>query len=103
MMFDRMIERGVRPRLDTYVMLLRKFCRWGFPQPVLGFREKMEEHGVSPDASAYNALIDFLVNKGLVNMARKYDEEMFSKGLSPKPGAELATDWRVNDVPKVDS
>ncbi|KAF9601541.1 hypothetical protein IFM89_020369 [Coptis chinensis] len=29
-LFDRMIESGVRPRMDTYVMLLRRFGRWGF-------------------------------------------------------------------------
>ncbi|KAK6120496.1 hypothetical protein DH2020_045754 [Rehmannia glutinosa] len=88
-LFDRMIESGVRPRMDTYVMLMRKFGRWGFLRPVLLVWKKMEEHGLSPDECAYNALIDVLLQKGLVDMARKYDEEMLLKGLSAKPRAEL--------------
>ncbi|KAK6147840.1 hypothetical protein DH2020_018752 [Rehmannia glutinosa] len=88
-LFDRMIESGVRPRMDTYVMLMRKFGRWGFLRPVLLVWKKMEEHGLSPDECAYNALIDVLLQKGLVDMARKYDEEMLLKGLSAKPRAKL--------------
>lgn len=89
--FDRMIDSGIRPKMDTYVMLMRKFGRWGFLRPVLMLWKKMEEHGLSPDESAYNALIDVLLQKGLVDMARKYDDEMFRKGLSAKPRAELQT------------
>lgn len=84
-LFDRMIESGVRPRMDTYVMLMRKFGRWGFLRPVFLLWKKMEEHGCSPDEFAYNALIDALTQKGMLEMARKYEEEMLSKGLSPKP------------------
>lgn len=90
-MFDRMLESGVRPRIDTYVMLMRKFGRWGFLRPIIFLWKKMGEHGLSPDESAYNALIDALLQKGLVDMARRYDEEMLSKGLSAKPRAELQT------------
>jgi pentatricopeptide repeat protein len=88
-LFDRMIESGVHPRMDTYVMLLRKFGRWGFLRPVLIVWKNMEKLGCSPDESAYNALIDALVEKGMLDMARKYDEEMLAKGLSAKPRAEL--------------
>ncbi|XP_059642195.1 pentatricopeptide repeat-containing protein At1g80550, mitochondrial-like [Cornus florida] len=90
-LFDRMIGSGVCPRMDTYVMLMRKFGRWGFLRPVFIVWKKMEEHGLSPDEFAYNALIDALVQKGMVNMARKYEEEMLAKGLSAKPRAELGT------------
>ncbi|KAL3528922.1 hypothetical protein ACH5RR_008244 [Cinchona calisaya] len=90
-LFDRMIETGVQPTMDTYVMLMRKFGRWGFLRPVLLVWKKMEELGVSPDEFAYNALIDTLVQKGMVDMARKYDEEMMAKGLSAKPRLELGT------------
>ncbi|XP_062157316.1 pentatricopeptide repeat-containing protein At1g80550, mitochondrial [Alnus glutinosa] len=88
-LFDRMIESGVHPRMDTYVMLLRKFGRWGFLRPVFIVWKNMEKLGCSPDESAYNALIDALVEKGMLDMARKYDEEMLAKGLSAKPRAEL--------------
>ncbi|KAG9132030.1 hypothetical protein Leryth_017805 [Lithospermum erythrorhizon] len=90
-LFDKMVEMGIRPRMDTYVMLMRKFGRWGFLRPVLTIWKKIEEHGVSPDEFAYNALIDALVQKGMIDMARMYDEEMFKKGLSAKPRAELET------------
>ncbi|GKV25129.1 hypothetical protein SLEP1_g34615 [Rubroshorea leprosula] len=89
MLFDRMIEYGFQPIMDTYVMLMRKFCRWGFLRPVLMVWKKMEELGDSPNEFAYNALIDALIDKGMLDMARKYDEEMLAKGLSPKPREEL--------------
>lgn len=90
-LFDRMFESGVRPRMDTYVLLMRKFGRWGFLRPVFVVWKKMEDHGLSPDGFAYNALIDALLQKGMIDMARKYDEEMLAKGLSAKPRTELGT------------
>lgn len=90
-LFDRMIQSGIRPKMDTYVMLLRKFGRWGFLRPVFVVWKKMEELGCSPDEFAYNALVDALIDKGMLDMARKYDEEMFAKGLSAKPREELGT------------
>ncbi|XP_057457711.1 pentatricopeptide repeat-containing protein At1g80550, mitochondrial [Lotus japonicus] len=90
-LFDRMVESGVRPRMDTYVMLLSKFGRWGFLRPVFVVWDQMKKFGCSPDADAYNALIGALVEKGQIDLARKYDEEMLLKGLSPKPRKELGT------------
>ncbi|RVX06626.1 Pentatricopeptide repeat-containing protein, mitochondrial [Vitis vinifera] len=96
--FDRMINSGVRPRMDTYVMLMKKFGRWGFLRPVFIVWKKMEEQGCSPDACAYNALIDALVQKGMVDLARKYEEEMLAKGLSAKPRVDLGTKPILNDL-----
>ncbi|XP_043718965.1 pentatricopeptide repeat-containing protein At1g80550, mitochondrial [Telopea speciosissima] len=90
-LFEVMIERGVSPRMDTYVMLMRKFGRWGFLRPVFVVWDKMKELGCSPDEFAYNALIDALVQKGMIDVARKYDEEMLERGLSAKPRKELGT------------
>ncbi|KAK1361494.1 Pentatricopeptide repeat-containing protein, mitochondrial [Heracleum sosnowskyi] len=90
-LFDRMFKSGVLPQMDTYVLLIRKFGRWGFLRPIFVVWEKMEEQKLSPDEFAYNALIDALLEKGMVDMARKYDEEMLEKGLSAKPRAELGT------------
>ncbi|GAB4850052.1 hypothetical protein Ancab_029350 [Ancistrocladus abbreviatus] len=95
--FDRMIENGVRPGLDTFVMLIRKFGRWGFLRPVFLVWNKMEELGCSPDESAYNALIDALVQKGMVDMAKKYDEEMLEKGLSAKSRLVLGAEAGPGD------
>nr|GEU32973.1 hypothetical protein [Tanacetum cinerariifolium] len=88
-LLDRMIESGVTPTMDTYVLLMRKFGRWGFLRPVFIVWKKMEDHGLSPNEFAYNALIDVLVEKGMIDMAKKYDEEMFDKGLSAKLRPEL--------------
>lgn len=90
-LFEKMLERGCWPRMDTYVMLIKRFGRWGFLRPVFIVWKAMEEQGLSPDAFAYNSLIDALLQKGMVDLARKYDEEMLSKGLSPKPRKELGT------------
>ncbi|KAK9705862.1 hypothetical protein RND81_07G087900 [Saponaria officinalis] len=90
-LFERMLETGVRPRMDTYVLLMRKFGRWGFLRPVMIVWDKMEKLGCSPNEAAYNALIDALLQKGMVDMAKKYDDEMLAKGLSTKPRVELGT------------
>ncbi|KAM0849219.1 hypothetical protein ACQ4PT_053869 [Festuca glaucescens] len=90
-LFEKMLERGCPPRMDTYVMLIKRFGRWGFLRPVFFVWKTMEEQGLSPDAFAYNTLIDALLEKGMVDLARKYDEEMLAKGLSPKPRKELGT------------
>ncbi|KAK4772221.1 hypothetical protein SAY86_013996 [Trapa natans] len=88
-LFDVMMGSGVSPTVETFVLLMRKFERWGFLRPVLMLWEKMIEKGCSPNQDAYNALIDALVDKGMIEMARKYDQEMYEKGLSPKPRPEL--------------
>ncbi|GMH15906.1 hypothetical protein Nepgr_017747 [Nepenthes gracilis] len=91
-LFEMMIESGIHPGLDTYVMLMRKFGRWGFLRPVFVIWNKMEQLGCSPDESAYNALIDALLQRGMVDLAKKYDEEMLANGLSAKPRLELGTE-----------
>ncbi|KAK1361449.1 hypothetical protein POM88_045923 [Heracleum sosnowskyi] len=69
-LFDRMFKSGVLSQMDTYVLLIRKFGRWGFLRPIFVVWVKMEERGLSPDEFAYNALIDALLEKGMVDMAR---------------------------------
>lgn len=95
-LFERMLESGVTPRMDTYVMLMRKFGRWGFLRPVYIVWDKMKKLGCSPNEAAYNALIDALLQKGMVDMARKYDQEMLAKGLSAKPREELGTKTSID-------
>ncbi|CAM8880377.1 unnamed protein product [Rhodiola kirilowii] len=90
-LFDKMIEDGLHPTMDTFVMLIRKFGRWGFLRPVFIIWNKMEERRYSPSEFAYNALIDVLLQKGMVDMAKKYDEEMLKKGLSSKRRPEIET------------
>ncbi|CBI29169.3 unnamed protein product, partial [Vitis vinifera] len=79
--------------VKIYNIILRGWFKmgWGFLRPVFIVWKKMEEQGCSPDACAYNALIDALVQKGMVDLARKYEEEMLAKGLSAKPRVDLGT------------
>ncbi|CAN1836555.1 Pentatricopeptide repeat-containing protein At1g80550, mitochondrial [Linum perenne] len=91
-LFDRMLRDGVEPTMNTFVMLIKKFGRWGFLRPANIVWSKMLELGYSPDESAYNAWIDALIDKGdkdLLDLARKYDQEMQEKGLSAKPRKEF--------------
>ncbi|KFK42438.1 hypothetical protein AALP_AA2G256500 [Arabis alpina] len=88
-LFGRMIRSGVRPRMDTYVMLMRKFERWGFLQPVLYVWKTMKESGDTPDSAAYNAVIDALIQKGMLDIAREYEDEMVERGLTPRRRPEL--------------
>ncbi|CAL1369315.1 unnamed protein product [Linum trigynum] len=88
-LFDRMCEDGVQPTMSTFVMLIRKFGKWGFLRPATIVWSKMVELGHSPDESAYNAWIDVLIDKGLLDEASKYDAEMLEKGLSAKPRKEF--------------
>ncbi|KAF6147643.1 hypothetical protein GIB67_031634 [Kingdonia uniflora] len=90
-LFERMEESGVSPRMDTYVMLLKKFGRWGLLRPIFIVWEKMKKHGVSPDEFAYSALIDALMEKGMIDMARKYEMEMLEKDLPVRSPKELGT------------
>lgn len=90
-LFEEMIDGGLRPGLDTYVMLLRKFGNWGFLRPAFIVWDTMQRFCCSPDVSAYNALIDVLVQKGMIDMAKKYDQEMLAKELAAKPRVELGT------------
>ncbi|XP_078432442.1 pentatricopeptide repeat (PPR) superfamily protein [Wolffia australiana] len=88
-LFDRMVAGGCRPTMETFVLLMRKFGRWGFLRPVFFFWRAMADTGMSPDGFAYNALIDALLLKGMVELARHYDGEMLDKGLSAKPRKEF--------------
>ncbi|CAN6459380.1 unnamed protein product [Victoria cruziana] len=96
-LFDKMIDRGCDPIMDTYVLLIKKFGAWGFLRPVLKIWKTMEEHEISPDQFAYNALIDALIQKGCIDLARKYDKEMLAKGLSPRPRKELRTEYLTGE------
>lgn len=60
-LFDRMLESGIRLRMDTYVMFMRKFGRWGFFRLVLIVWDKMKEFGCSLNDVVYNVLIDVLL------------------------------------------
>ncbi|ERN14261.1 pentatricopeptide repeat-containing protein At1g80550, mitochondrial [Amborella trichopoda] len=103
-LFDRMVESGCSPIMETYVMLIKKFGSLGYLRPVFHVWKVMEERGCSPDEFAYNALIDALIQKGRLDLARKYDEEMLARGVSLRPRKELQmkslggnSDYEIDD------
>uniref|UniRef100_A0A6V7QSD0 Pentatricopeptide repeat-containing protein At5g15010, mitochondrial n=1 Tax=Ananas comosus var. bracteatus TaxID=296719 RepID=A0A6V7QSD0_ANACO len=73
---------------DTYIMLIRKLCRWRQYDSVRRLWEEMAESGLGPDRSAYIVLIHGLFLNGKPEEAYRYYEEMNAKGFSPEPKTE---------------
>ncbi|KAF8751256.1 hypothetical protein HU200_012131 [Digitaria exilis] len=87
-LLDKMKELHCEPEMDTYIMLIRKFCRWRQHESVEKLWSAMPANGLSPDRSAYIVLIHGLFLNGRLEEAAKYYEEMKSKGFSPEPKTE---------------
>ncbi|KAK8936047.1 Pentatricopeptide repeat-containing protein [Platanthera zijinensis] len=87
-LLDRMRESSCKPTLDTYVMLIRKLCRWRGHDSVFRLWGEITESGLSPDRSAYIVLIHGLFLNGRLEEASKYYEEMKEKGFQPEPKTE---------------
>jgi len=80
----RMKELRCEPEMDTYIMLIRKFCRWRQYESVEKLWSAMPANGLSPDRSAYIVLIHGLFLNGRLEEASKYYEEMKAKGFAPE-------------------
>ncbi|KAM7252006.1 hypothetical protein ACFE04_023889 [Oxalis oulophora] len=81
-LLEKMREVGCPPTNDTYIMLIRKFCRWRQFDNVYKMWNEMCGD-MSPDLSSYIVLIHGLFLNGKVDEAKKYYIEMKEKGLSP--------------------
>jgi pentatricopeptide repeat protein len=93
-LLDKMKQLQCEPEMDTYIMLIRKFCRWRQHESVEKLWSAMPANGLSPDRSAYIVLIHGLFLNGRLEEAAKYYEEMKSKGFSPeKKTEEMITAW----------
>ncbi|KAJ0074880.1 hypothetical protein Patl1_34666 [Pistacia atlantica] len=101
--WEEMDKRGVVKDLHSYSIYMDIVCKSGKPWKAVKLFKEVKKKGIemdvvawkklgcSPDEFAYNALIDALIQKGMLDMAKKYDDEMLAKGLSPRPRAELGT------------
>ncbi|XP_051140571.1 pentatricopeptide repeat-containing protein At5g15010, mitochondrial [Andrographis paniculata] len=83
-----MYKVGCCPSHETYVMLIRKFCRWREVETVFYIWDEMRENGLDPDRSCYVALIHGLFLNGRLEEAHKYYVEMKEKDLLPEPSVD---------------
>ncbi|KAL6853553.1 hypothetical protein ACP4OV_019582 [Aristida adscensionis] len=87
-LLDKMKTLRCEPEMDTYIMLIRKFCRWKQHESVEKLWSAMPANGLSPDRSAYIVMIHGLFLNGRLEEAAKYYEEMKAKGFSPEQKTE---------------
>jgi pentatricopeptide repeat protein len=88
-LLSQMQNVGCVPSMDTYIMLIRKFCRWKQFDSVLKlWHDVMPNNGFSPDRSAYIVLIHGLFLNGRLEDAANFYEEMKNKGFHPEPKTE---------------
>lgn len=88
MLLEKMKETGCHPDKDTYIMLIRRFCRWRQLDNVFKLWSEMSENGVGPDRSSYIVLIHGLFLNGKLEEAYKYYIEMKEKQFLPEPKTE---------------
>ncbi|WCJ43666.1 Tetratricopeptide repeat (TPR)-like superfamily protein [Euphorbia peplus] len=96
-LLDKMRKTGCQPVNDTYIMLIRKFCRWRQFDDVFKIWNEMSENGVGPDRSSYIVLIHGLFLNGKLDAAYEYYADMKRKGFLPEPKIdELIQTWLSN-------
>ncbi|KZV19010.1 pentatricopeptide repeat-containing family protein [Dorcoceras hygrometricum] len=93
-LLQKMYLTGCHPTHDTYIMLIRKFCRWRQLDNVFKLWREMSENGLDPDRSSYIVLIHGLFLNGKLEEAFNYYQEMKAKHLLPEPKTEeMLQDW----------
>lgn len=87
-LLQKMNIMGCHPSHDTYIMLIRKFCRWRQLDNVFKLWDQMRENGLDPDRSSYIVMIHGLFLNGMLDEAYRYYLEMKEKDLLPEPKIE---------------
>ncbi|XP_057525609.1 pentatricopeptide repeat-containing protein At5g15010, mitochondrial-like [Amaranthus tricolor] len=96
-LLDKMKELGCQPNKDTYLLSIRKFCRWNQLDNVFILWDKMTENGLNDDAASYITLIHGLFLNGKLEEAHKIYSEMKEKALLPDAKTdELIQTWLCN-------
>ncbi|CAM8888176.1 unnamed protein product [Rhodiola kirilowii] len=94
LLLETMKKAGCNPSSDTYIMLIRKLCRWRQIEDVFKLWSVMIEDSISPDRSSYIVLIHGLFLNGKLEEANKFYEEMKAKLIRPDPMLdELLQAW----------
>ncbi|PIM99404.1 hypothetical protein CDL12_28105 [Handroanthus impetiginosus] len=87
-LLERMHTTGCHPSHDTYIMLIRKFCRWRQIDNVFKLWNEMSKDGLDPDQSSYIVLIHGLFLNGRLGEAHKYYLEMKEKHMLSEPNID---------------
>lgn len=96
-LLEKMRKMGCQPITDTYIMLIRKFCRWRQFDDVFKLWNEMSENGIGPDRSSYIVLIHGLFLNGKLEAAYKYYTDMKQTQLLPDPKIdEMLSTWLSN-------
>lgn len=85
---ENMRRTGCCPNHDTYIMLIRKLCRWQQIHDVFKLWKEMTENGFNPDRSSYIVMIHGLFLNGKLEEAHQFYVEMKEKQLLPEPKTE---------------
>ncbi|XP_073065382.1 pentatricopeptide repeat-containing protein At5g15010, mitochondrial [Primulina eburnea] len=93
-LLQKMYITGCHPSHDTYIMLIRKFCRWKQLENVFKLWSEMSKNGLGPDRSSYIVLIHGLFLNGKLEEAYNYYQEMMAKQFLPEQKIEeMLQDW----------
>lgn len=96
-LLDKMKKLGCQPNKDTYLLLIRKFCRWGQLDNVFYLWGQMTDNGLNDDTTSHIALIHGLFLNGKLEEAHKIYSEMKGKNLLPDAKTEeLIQTWLSN-------
>lgn len=87
-LLEKMKKTGCDPGHDTYIMLIRKFCRWREIDIVFKLWNDMQMNGIDHDRSSYIVLIHGLFLNGKLEESYHYYLEMKRKHLLPEPKIE---------------
>ncbi|KNA19490.1 hypothetical protein SOVF_061230 [Spinacia oleracea] len=97
MLLDKMKELGCQPNKDSYLILIRKFCRWQQIDIVFTLWDQMKENGLNDDVTSHVALIHGLFLNGKLEEAHKIYSEMKEKDMNPDVKTEeLIQTWLSN-------
>ncbi|KMT02602.1 hypothetical protein BVRB_9g202880 [Beta vulgaris subsp. vulgaris] len=97
MLLDKMKELGYQPNKDTYLVLIRKFCRWRQLDKVFYLWDQMKQNGLNDNTTSYIVLIHGLFLNGKREEAHKiYTEMKEKKLLADVKTDELIQTWLSN-------
>ncbi|KAF5749194.1 pentatricopeptide repeat-containing protein [Tripterygium wilfordii] len=96
-LLEKMREIDCQPTIETYIMLIRKFCRWRQLDSVFKVWNEICQSGLGPDRGSYIVLIHGLFLNGKLKEAYKFYTEMKEKQLLLEPKIDdMIQTWLAN-------